>query len=411
MKVLLSSIYPYAFALLLFIVPFDDYVRAWPNILLIILAVSFPFVVAKKDFLRINRTGIIIIISFLLSIVVVSVLSGNWDENQSIIGKVGIGLGMLLLYLPIYNNDKLKNAIIFSSIAAVIFSCFNILMLIKNTGTFEFGASENPLTTLLIDRLYLGLLSVMSVVISYKSISKKYNPYNRYHLANIIINILFVFLIVARMAILTLIALTLLQFFYSTRNKKIIIITLVATVSVISLAFALNSNLAERFFYITNNNQDQSLIEKVFKREPRTVIWACSNKIVKEEGLMFSGLGFKQARERLVNCYESDIVNPERKEWFLFKRYNTHNQYIDIYLGAGIIALLLFLTFFFWSFIKHRKDYYLMAMLVTFVSFGLIENYFHRQIGAYYFGVLLIFILLDYKSTPEGGEINNEHKS
>jgi hypothetical protein len=80
-------------------------------------------------------------------------------------------------------------------------------------------------------------------------------------------------------------------------------------------------------------------------------------------------------------------------------------------LGAGIIALLLFLTFFFWSFIKHRKDYYLMAMLVTFVSFGLIENYFHRQIGAYYFGVLLIFILLDYKSTPEGGKINNEHKS
>jgi len=396
MKILLSSIYPFAFALLLFIVPFDDYARVLPNILLIILAVSFPFVVTKKDFLRLKKTGIILIISFLATLVIISLFSGNWNHNQSFIEKVGIGVGMLILYLPIYNNNKLNNAIIFSSIAAIIYSSFNILMLIKNTGTFEFGASANPLTTLLIDRLYLGLLSVISIVISYKSITKKYNSYNKYYLANIIINVLFIFLIAARMAILTLIVLLIFQLFYTIQNKKIIVVTMVAAVSFVALAFAFNDNLAERFLYITHDNQDQPLTEKVFKREPRTVIWACSNKIAGEEGLMFAGLGFKKTRERLMDCYRSDIINPERKEWFLIKKYNTHNQYIDIYLGAGILAFLLFVSFFLWSIIKHKKDFFLISILITFFLFGMIENYFHRQIGAYYFGVFLIFMVINH---------------
>jgi len=30
------------------------------------------------------------------------------------------------------------------------------------------------------------------------------------------------------------------------------------------------------------------------------------------------------------------------------------------------------------------------------ISFGMIENFFHRQIGAYYFGFILITLLIDH---------------
>ena len=55
MKILLSSIYPYAFAALFLILPFDEYVRALPNILMILLVVAFPYVIEKEDFSRIKR--------------------------------------------------------------------------------------------------------------------------------------------------------------------------------------------------------------------------------------------------------------------------------------------------------------------------------------------------------------------
>jgi O-antigen ligase len=44
MRVIALSIYPYLCFALFFTLPFDDYFRALPNILLIALAAMFPFV-------------------------------------------------------------------------------------------------------------------------------------------------------------------------------------------------------------------------------------------------------------------------------------------------------------------------------------------------------------------------------
>ena len=50
MKEILKSIYPYLFFAVCFVLPIDKYAIAIPNILLITLAVIFPFVVSKNDF-------------------------------------------------------------------------------------------------------------------------------------------------------------------------------------------------------------------------------------------------------------------------------------------------------------------------------------------------------------------------
>jgi len=66
MKILLSSIYPYAFAALFLILPFDEYVRALPNILMILLVVAFPYVIEKEDFSRIKKTPFFLLCGFAL---------------------------------------------------------------------------------------------------------------------------------------------------------------------------------------------------------------------------------------------------------------------------------------------------------------------------------------------------------
>ncbi len=404
MKIILSVIYPYVFAALIFILPFDVYVRAWPNILLAILAISFPFVVKKENFKRIDKKAALLFLGFYLCIVLQTVFLDRWENNLFFLEKAGIGLGLVLLFIPIQDYKKLNNAIIFSSLIAILYSVFNILVLIKNTGTFDFGNNANPLTTLLIDRLYLGVLSVFSILISYKNITTKFSTYNKWYLTNIIINVLFIILIAARMALLTIIFLAILRLFYKLPNRSVIFKTLVGLAIVIIAAFALNDNLQTRFFYKTPNNQNLSLVDKTLQVEPRIIIWECSYQIAQAKEAIFSGLSFKGTKEALMDCYKSIDMQEERRGWFLFRKYNSHNQYIDIYLSAGIIALLLFVLGLGYLWFKHKKEFFPTALIITIILFGLVENYFHRQIGAYYFGIILMYVLVANTTTNKISE-------
>ena len=49
--------------------------------------------------------------------------------------------------------------------------------------------------------------------------------------------------------------------------------------------------------------------------------------------------------------------------------------------------------------LKNRKQFYPTALLLTFIMFLFVENMFHRQIGAYYMGFLLLSILVNLDST------------
>lgn len=407
MKIILSSIYPYAFLVLLMIVPFDEYMRALPNILLIILVLAFPFTVTKADFKKLKNPAVATVLFFVVYLLLNSLFFERLEENFTILKKIFISIGLVILYLPVHDFKKINKAIIFSALAAVLYSLYHIVVLVKNTGTFEFGNSSNPLETLLIDRLYLGLLCVLSILVSYTSMTKRFKAENKYHLANIIINVLFVFLIVSRIAIITLIVLTVLKLFYNKKQKLNTIIVLGLLTITTILAFAFNDNLEKRFFYSTPENTQQSLLEKTMKWEPRTIIWDCTYHIAKEESSFFKGLGFEGAKDKLVGCYSWNIKNESRKEWFLFKKFNSHNQFFDFYLSTGILSALLFILLFIILFFRNRKDFFSTAMLLTIFLFAFVESFFHRQIGAYYFGVILIYLLLNTNNLRRTTETNN----
>jgi O-antigen ligase len=100
------------------------------------------------------------------------------------------------------------------------------------------------------------------------------------------------------------------------------------------------------------------------------------------------------------------VSETTKRDRFVAERYNTHNQFLDFYLGAGFIALLIFLTFIFTSFFVNRKWFMPTAMLAILIMYCMVENVFHRQIGAYYVGFILIVLITSGK-TSENNALKN----
>ncbi len=400
MRILLAAIYPYAFLLLYLIIPFDNYIRALPNILLIILVVAFPLIVKKEDFKKMKSLPIAVFLALFAYLCINSFLGGRFLEDYNIIKKVMIAVGLAILYIPVSEAKptadeigKIKGAIILSSLAAIIFSVYNFVLITHNTGSFALGNSPQVVESLLIDRLYLGLLSTFSILISFQSIKKQYHPNNNYHLANIFINLVFIVLIASKIAGISLLVLLLLKQFYGQRKVWKMVLASGAIVAVIGLLFLVKHESVNPYDIDSKATTAVPLIENTRTYELRATVWECAAKIIDNEGFTLTGNGFATTNDKLVSCYETEIPSLEKKDVFVAKEYNTHNQFLDFYLSAGFIALLLFLSFIIVTFLSVRKHFLPTAMLAILVMYCLVENVFHRQIGAYYVGFILIIIM------------------
>ena len=400
MRILIAAIYPYVFLLLYLIIPFDSYIRALPNILLVILVLAFPFTVKKADFRNLKSLPVILVFTLLVYLALNSFFAGRFPEDFNIIKKVMIALGMAILYIPVLNLDptsghaeKIKRAIIFSSLAAIVFSIYNFVLITDATGSFALGNSPQVVESLLIDRLYLGLLSTFSILISFQSIKKKYHPINNYHLANIVINLLFIVLIASKLAGISLFVLLFIYQFYGQRKIWKVFLACIAIGSGITLFLFMKNDRAEIIESGMTTNSSLAFIENSRTYELRAVVWACAARIIENEGFTWTGNGFEVTNQKLLSCYSTQITDPRKRAEFIQKEYNTHNQFLDFYLSAGFIALFLFIIFVIVSFFSVRKQFFPTAMLALLVMYCLMENMFHRQIGSYYIAFILIMLM------------------
>ena len=396
MRILLASIYPYAFMLLYFIIPFDDYIRALPNILLGILVVAFPFVVSWQDLHKIKRLPTVLLLVFFAYLMLNTVFMGRMEDDFYILKKVLISVGLVILYIPVKDSNKIHKAIIYSSLAAIIFSLINIVILANAQENFEFGNSAMVIEGLLMDRIYLGFLCVLSILVSYQSLKEKYHPNNRYYVANIILNILFILIIVSRITILVLIVLFLLGQLYRTKKGTQMVVVTGTIILLIAGMFALNKDFQRQLLYKQYQSEEVGLLNNALAKEPRAIIWDCAYDVSRDQGLTLNGIGFKETNTRLLSQYEMKIEDPRIQKRFLETRYNTHNQFIDFYLASGLIGFLLFTGVLTVLFFRNHKEIYPTALLVALVFYALVENLFHRQIGAYYVGFILIILCLQY---------------
>ena len=393
MRIILASIYPFAFMLLFFIIPFDEYIRALPNILLIILTISFPAIIKREHFQKIKKVPLFLLLLFFVYMVLNSIFSGRFDTDLNILKKIAIAIGLVILYLPIQYDRKVQKAVIFSSIAAIVFSIVSIVYSANTNANFEFGDSRMMIEALLVDRLYLGLISVLSILFCYRSMRKIYHPHNAYYLGAITINVLFIVLVVSKISGIVLFCLLLIRQAYGNKKSMRLLIATGFIGFVIGGLFFLKTQQQKNtgpvsFSTFLNKNFGASNTSQT-----RLITWRCSLDVLENSTIGFTGIGFKATKDKLVECYQTTIKDPEKKEVFTSQRYNSHNQFLDILLSTGYVGLFLMCLFLIWSFMKNKEHFFQTAILGTFMAYGLVENIFHRQIGVYYVGLILIIVL------------------
>ena len=390
MIVSLDKIFTVLFSVLCFSLAFiGDQFYAVPNGINILLVAIFPFVANKKDIINlVTKKPIVWFVIFLSFVLIKSILVGQFLEDLFVIKKMFQVLLILILSsgLKVGGLEWLKSGIILGSLSAIFYSLVKIAFLIINTASFNFAKGPVINETLPVQRLYLGLLCTISLILVLERFFKKRR---KMYLILALTFTVFVFLIAARIAMLSAIVIIIYYSFIKLRSiQRYFALFLILAVT--STAIFSNDNLSKRVLHLDDNLRE-SYIDKIAMHEPRFLIWKYSYEVSKNTNTIL-GNGFRLTQEKLLTSYRQ-IPQLKKREWFISKRFNSHNQYIDIFLSQGLLGFIIFLIFLFQLFISAKKSPTKTLLLISSLLFMLIYNNFHRLIGVFIFSILIVFIL------------------
>tara|TARA_R110002020_G_scaffold410898_1_gene620598 strand:+ start:407 stop:1576 length:1170 start_codon:yes stop_codon:yes gene_type:complete len=374
-----------------FALPLDRYAPALPNIILIFLLGSFPFIIKKEDFKILKRKEVLLLGLLITYVVINSMLFQDFTQDLKFTQKIASTLLPVILFLPIKYTNNLKISLIISVLCCILYSLFQICIYYINSGSFEFSSGGVINEILPVERLYLGFICVLSVVLSISLLRKNQVKYRCLYF-NILLCSIFVFLIVSRIAVILLLILFFIQIFY-TRYRRKFAMFFFLFIAVATIAFTTNKNLNQRFFYSQSTQKQKGYIELLKQWEPRFLIWDCSYNIITTNDIWITGLGFSKTKDYLVSCYKEVVKQDRRRKYFVESRFNTHNQFIDFWLSAGVLSTIIFMCFFAFLFLKNRKLFFQTALILSLLLFSSVENIFHRQLGCYLFGIILVFLV------------------
>ena len=386
----LDKIFTVLFSVLCFSLAFiGDQFYAVPNGINILLVAIFPFVANKKDIINlVTKKPIVWFVIFLSFVLIKSILVGQFLEDLFVIKKMFQVLLILILSsgLKVGGLEWLKSGIILGSFIAIFYSLVKITFLIINTASFNFAKGPVINETLPVQRLYLGLLCTISLILVLERFFKKRR---KMYLILALTFTVFVFLIAARIAMLSAIVIIIYYSFIKLRSiQRYFALFLILAVT--STAIFSNDNLSKRVLHLDDNLRE-SYIDKIAMHEPRFLIWKYSYEVAKNTNTIL-GNGFRLTQEKLLTSYRQ-IPQLKKREWFISKRFNSHNQYIDIFLSQGLLGFIIFLIFLFQLFISAKKSPTKTLLLISSLLFMLIYNNFHRLIGVFIFSILIVFIL------------------
>ena len=217
---LFNKIYHYLFYALVFTIPFEDDIRAVPNIFIGVLFALLPFV--EKKFIKklLSNKVYIIAIIFILLIAFTSLIMGTISGDLFVLKKLFISIAVLVLSIPIKKNFALLLFFILSVTLGNLISVFNLVDFALEAGSFEIASGQHINDLLFIERLYFGFINSLSIAFSLKIWSKVPKKYRILLAINMLLSVSMLFIVVSRMAIITVVLLFLIKIFYETNFKK-----------------------------------------------------------------------------------------------------------------------------------------------------------------------------------------------
>jgi len=389
----LNSFYNFLFAVFCFSIPFEEYASAAPNLLIVALLALFPFVVKKNQIRTVlQNKSYIAFLFFFLFILINTLIKQQISADFYVLSKLIIPCLLILLSAPLERIKKIKFSFIIATLLSVLYSTINLIEYNIASEVFNFSKGNFINDLLVSERLYIGLCSVVSFVFLIELFVKsKTNTKKIIYFTASIFLVSFVFLIAARIAIITIVLISF-MFILSKLGRKNKIISSISLLIFICLFFIFNKNLTKRFLH-ANDIYSKSFYAKIVKHEPRFEIWNCSYNIVKTNHNFLVGNGFSQARKQLNNCFLESIEVEKRRDWFVKSNFNAHNQFIGVFLGSGAIGLAIFLILFYFLYTESKGDFYSLSLLCSLILMCCVESVFLRQIGEYIFSLIIIIIL------------------
>ncbi len=410
--------------------------------------------VYKSDLIRILISGVVIIlISLLFSYYFPKIIEG--DLSIPNIAEVSIILFITSIFLPhpIFNITLIisllmviKNfnfkAFIFNKVNLIFVLLFALLLFndlfISVSGYHNLKATERylplfilpvyiscinganflkyfPISAILIG-LGMTLTSLISFGVSYNLNCFSFEEFAKFthpvyfsyllsfsmiyvflksklasHYKNILQLMMFLFLILAGSKMV--ISLTLL--FYGVlfiKNKKAIIAMIIG---VVLLAFF--PPVQKRFQEIINVD-DLSIINETKVEDVndprvngltlRVLLWQETLKTINTLPKFLTGLGVDDASNEALK------LNMENRGLSKYKKYSTHNQFINFYMRTGVVGfgiLFCLILYIFYQAIKN-KNKMLFIMIVMFTFAMLTESVLQRVLGIYFFTTVLLFL-------------------
>ena len=390
MRFSLDKIYSSLFFIICFSLAFiGDKFYAIPNGANIALVLLFPFIINWSQLLNLlNKKLVIWFSAFVFFIFLKSVFLNNFIEDISQIKKLFQVLLLVILSFGLKekNLSYLKSGIILGTFTSCTYSLIKICIIVFQTGVFNFTKGPLINETLPVQRLYLGLLCTFSLIFVFERLLKNRKKLNLF-LA--LFFVFFVFLIAGRIAVVSVLFIIIYYVFTFLKSymRYVAVLLILLLTSVVVLT---NNNLSKRIFH-SDDNFRTSYFEKIEMHEPRFLIWKYSFEILKQTNLI-TGNGYSKTTEKLVNKY-NNIPQQKKKNWFINKEFNTHNQYLDILISQGILAGLLFLIFLSQAFKLAKESHTKLLLLISMLIYMTVYNNFHRLIGVYLFALILIVIL------------------
>jgi len=385
-----EGILPYAYDIICWILIFSvPYSRQVPNAAMILMALLFFFRRGAADVRELFKSPAVFLYAWMAFMLGKGLLTGTTAEN-----KYGVYLILLLLpplLLKLRNKDTSLFAMVFMIIMAsvrALIGVFSYYTAHHQLLPFE-GSEINPILGM--ERPYLGFFTLVSAIASLK-LAFSYRRYKYFFLAFSAYASVFVSLISARMSVGTIALLISIYLFVYLRMpvKAKIGLYLLAVVSVAAI-FATNKTLSDRFFI--GKTVDQSLA-KAELYEPRVIIWDCASEIARlPEFNFWMGINSENRLDDLFSeCYKGKISNPDRQAFFLRRNFNSHNQFIGLFLISGAIGLALLAGFFVNGLVSYRKNFLKTALVVSMLLFFGVENVLRRQMGVYFVAIILAIL-------------------
>ena len=386
MKAKAEKLYTYFAAAICLFIPFMTHAKAFVNVLmigLVLLLFMLPQRASVINFFKQNYFRCLI--AFLLFVIISSAFKYSFLDDFSETRKIAQTLLLIILFSIVKTKGILIASFISGTVISTLLTLINFVILyLKPDLLIAFNIGDSFIT----QRLYLGYFLVVSLILSlerFYSISVK--KQKRVYLLLISFLLFSLFLISSRSAILIALIVLISSLIYSSKSKYKLILALIVTF-MFSLIITNSKSLSERFLY-SDDSIRASFIDKIKIHEPRYDIWKFSFQIFKMHPSLF-GIGSFKTQEFLIEKYKAMPIK-KRRDWFLERNFNTHNQYIDLILSYGLIGFLIFVLFLKEIFSKVYKNTHSFNLIISLALFLFIENIFHRQLGAFIFALIVVW--------------------